>query len=82
MILCLYLWYGVEIQVIPVYPYQLITTEIMWCAIHHRIEFLKVGCKLIRFAPISANTIVMLRILNISTIDSPRGDLWKTGFNT
>ena len=35
----------------------------MWCAIRHRIAFLKVGCKLIRLAPTSANTGVMSRNL-------------------
>ena len=43
----------------------------MWCATHHLIAFLKVGCKLIRLTPTSAKTVVMLRNLNSSTINFP-----------
>ena len=51
----------------------------MWCAIHHCIAFLKVGYKLIRLATNSANTSVMLRNLNSSTINFPQGEWTNTG---
>ena len=79
MMPCSYMPYGVENQFRPAFPYQIITTEIMWCAIHHRIAFLKFGCKLIRLAPTSANTSVMLRNLNSSTINFPQGEWQKPG---
>ena len=76
---CWYFPYGAESQFIPDYPSQLITTEIMWCVIHHRISFLKVECKLIRIAPTIVNTGVMLINLNSSTINFTQGEWLKPG---
>ena len=68
---------GVESQFMPSFSYQLITTEIMWCVIHHHKTFLKVGCKLIRLALISANTVVMLRNLKSSIVKFTQSE-WPT----
>ena len=65
--------YGIEIQFIPAYPYQIITTEIMWCAIYHCIKKIIFRCKLIILATNSANSGVILINFDSSTIKFPLG---------